>query len=331
MKTFFNKLHYNKTSLLSLLLWPFSIIYGLIMFCRNYLYDKNIFKTAKLNAYVVSVGNLTTGGTGKTPITAEIASYFIKKGKKVAVISRGYGGKLNIKNTNIISSSEKLYYTAEMAGDEPYWIAKNAPGAVVITGKNRVKSGELAIKEFGAEVLILDDGFQHRKMGRDLDIALVDSKKGFGNGFMLPAGPLREPKSNINRADKVIIVNKFPYNVPPEYENAIICELTPEVPADITNAVAFSGIAQPDLFFAALKKNNIKLTSKHIFPDHYIYTKKDLDMLLIRAKTDGAEALITTEKDMVKIEPLLSEPDTTIPVYAVKLRVNLDLKRLLEL
>jgi len=329
MKTFFAKLHYSKISPLSLLLWPFSCIYGLIVFHRNYLYDKNILKTAKLPAYVVSIGNLTTGGTGKTPITGEIANYYLKKGKKVGIISRGYGGKLNIKNTNIISDGEKIYYNAEMAGDEPYWTAKNSPGTIVITGKNRVTSGKLAIERFGVEVLLLDDGFQHRKLGRDLDIVLVDSKKKGGNGFLLPAGPLREPEKNIKRAHKVILVNKYPYNEVPEHKNAYICRLTPEIPEGITTAAAFSGIAQPDMFFKALESNNIRLISKKVFPDHHQYTKKDVQNLLNQAEADGVEAIITTEKDMVKIEPLLAETAAPIPVFALKLKVELDTEGLL--
>lgn len=309
MKPFFAKLHYSKITFVTLLLLPFSFFYRMAVSFRNYLYDKNIIKPVKLDAFVISVGNLTTGGTGKTPVTSEIANYYTKKNKKVAVISRGYGGKLANSNTNIISDGENIFFNAEMAGDEPYWIATNSPRVIVITGKNRINSGKLAIDEFNAEILILDDGFQHRKLHRNLDIVLVDPDKGYGNGFMLPAGPLREPKININRAHRVITVNK-----------SLL------IPEGLNNVIAFTGIAQPDSFFKFLKDQGVKLISKKVFPDHHLYTKKDLETLIVEADTTGAEALVTTEKDMVKINNLNSK----IPVYALKLKVDVDIEKLLN-
>lgn len=334
LKTLFNKIHYCQNPVAGLLLWPLSLFYGAVVGIRNFLYDKIFLKSEKLPSFVVSIGNLTTGGTGKTPITAAAAEYFVSKGKKVAVISRGYGGKLSIKNTNIVSDGEKIFYNAEEAGDEPYWIAKNSPGTIVITGKNRVASGKLAIEKFGAEVLILDDGFQHRKIQRNLDIVLIDAAKKFGNTMLLPAGPLREHLKNIKRADKIVIVNKQPLveiqELRDKFKTAMVCELSTEKPENITNAAAFTGIAQPDTFFNSLKKDGITLASTKIFPDHHLYTKKDVEILMAEAISAGAQALLTTEKDMVKIEPFVDELDTQIPVCAVKLKVNLDIEKLLS-
>ena len=154
------------------------------------MYDKRLIRPKKDDAFVISVGNFTTGGVGKTPVVAEIARYFVDKGERVAIVSRGYGGKLNNKNVNVISDGINLYHKADMAGDEPYWLAVNLDGCAVITCKNRVKSAEFAIKELGVTTIILDDGFQYRKLKRDLNVLLVDSEKMFGNEKLLPQCPL---------------------------------------------------------------------------------------------------------------------------------------------
>ena len=154
------------------------------------------------------MGNLTTGGTGKTPITAEIANYFSAKGYYPAILSRGYGGSLQNKEVNIVSDGFKVNYTANEAGDEPVWLAKHCPKTVVLTCASRVKAAEFAKNKLHCNVLILDDGFQHQKLGRDLNIMVVDSEKQFSNSFVLPLGALREPISEIKRADKIIVVNK---------------------------------------------------------------------------------------------------------------------------
>ena len=210
IKTQITKLHYTKEpkGLLFNLLKFCSIFYGIGSGFKNYLYDKNILKPEKVNAFVISIGNFTTGGVGKTPVVAEIAKYFVDKGERVAIVSRGYGGKLNNKKVNVISDGINLYYKADMAGDEPYWLAVNLNMCAVLTCSNRVKAAEYAIKELGVTKIILDDGFQHRKMARDLNVVLVDSEKMFGNENLLPAGPLREGMDGFNRVDKLIIVSK---------------------------------------------------------------------------------------------------------------------------
>lgn len=355
MKNLFRKIHYSeplcgKEKFAALFILPLSLVasffYAFVVAIRNFLYDKRLLKSAKLPAYVISIGNLTTGGTGKTPITAEIANRLTGAGRRVAVISRGYGGKLDINVTNIISDGQTVFHTAEQAGDEPFWIAKNAPGTVVITGKNRVASGRIAIEKYNCDVLLVDDGFQHRKLKRDLDIVLIDGARAFGNGFLLPAGPLREPISNIKRANKVIIVNKtgtindcmpclqeelkMKYNI----ETCVcgfvadkIYDVSTGKPAkEISSAVAFAGIAQPESFFDLLDAWGIKLAGKKVFPDHYLYTGEDMEVLIEIAQSAGANSIITTEKDAVKIQPLISNGKAQAPqvsVYALKLKVDL--------
>jgi tetraacyldisaccharide 4'-kinase len=352
MKDLFRKIHYSEPlccieKIAASFVMPLSVVasfaYRFVTDIRNFLYDTRLIKSEKLPAYVISIGNLTTGGTGKTPVTAEIANQLTAAGKRVAVVSRGYGGKLDIKNTNIISDGKEVFHTAEMAGDEPYWIATNAPGTVVITGKNRVRSGKLAIEKFNCDVLLVDDGFQHRKLQRDLDIVLIDGERVFGNGLLLPVGPLREPANNIKRADEVIIVNK---NVTASYKTLClqnewkskygiepyICEFIPDkiyniqtgqIAEEIKLAVAFTGIGQPGSFFSFLDAKGIKLAAKKTFPDHYLYTDNDLKEIIKTARELGASGLITTEKDAVKIKPYIEQIDAQIPVYALKLKVDL--------
>lgn len=357
MKNLFRKIHYSeplcgKEKLAALVILPLSVVaslfYGIAVAVRNFLYDKGLLKSAKLPAYVISIGNLTTGGTGKTPITAEMANRLTETGRRVAVISRGYGGKLDINATNIISDGQTVFHTAEQAGDEPFWIAKNAPGTVVITGKNRVASGRLAIEKYNCDVLLVDDGFQHRKLQRDLDIVLVDGTRVFGNGFLLPAGPLREPVSNIKRADKVIIVNKtgtindcipcIQEELKRKYGiESCVCGFvadkiydisTGEQAKKISSAVAFAGIAQPESFFNLIETQGAKLAEKKVFPDHYLYKREDVEALIEIAHSAGVNSIITTEKDAVKILPFVSNGNahtSQVSVYALKLKVDLGL------
>jgi len=358
MKNYFHKIHYSEEikpqdRLFLGILLPCSFFYGIIVNIRQLLYKFKILKSARLNAYVISIGNLTTGGTGKTPITCEIANYINEHlQKKVAIISRGYGGKLSNKNTNIISDGENIFYDAVQTGDEPFWMAENCKNTAIITGKNRVKSGQYAINNFKSEVLLLDDGFQHLKLKRDLDIILIDCIKVSGNGFLLPAGPLREPENRIKRADKIVIVNKKPFDTTSEKQceiiaqkiqekygkEGVVCKLKPDKIYNLktnelfspSRAVAFAGIGQPEFFFNSLKHQNIKLLDEVVFADHYLYTKLDIENIIEKAREKGADSIITTEKDAVKLTPFLDEINTEIKICALKLSVELDLEELLE-
>ena len=188
MKVFLTKFHYkNNLSIFTKVLYlPLYIVlaiptlfYWSITKLRNYLYKKNKLKVYKPHTYTISVGNLTTGGTGKTPITAEIANYFAKKGDYPAILSRGYGGNIQNKNVNIVSDGQKIYYTAQDAGDEPVWLANHCPKVAVLTCASRVKAAKFAKNELHCTKLILDDGFQHQKLSRDLNILVIDSEKQF--------------------------------------------------------------------------------------------------------------------------------------------------------
>lgn len=357
MKTYIQKIHYNESMKpkdypVLCALRVCSIFYSLIINIRYLFYKFNILKSTKLDAYIISIGNLTTGGTGKTPITCEIANYINKYlNTTSAIISRGYGGKLSNKTINIISNGKNILFNAEKAGDEPFWMAVNTKDTPILTGKNRIKSGQYAIDNFKSNILLLDDGFQHLKLKRDMDIVLIDCMKVFGNGFLLPAGPLREPENQIKRADKIIIVNKKPFDKESEaqcekiyqkiYQNyskkSVFCKIKPDkiynlktnIPVISQKSLAFAGIGQPEFFFNYLKNAGIELVSEIVFEDHYLYTKLDLENLIEKAQKMGADSIITTEKDAVKLMDFLSELNSEIKICALKLNVEMDLKELL--
>lgn len=321
-----------------------SAVYWAVAKTRNFLYKKRILKSYKSPLYTISVGNITTGGTGKTPITAEIANYLAKKGGFPAILSRGYGGKLNNKNVNVISDGLTINHTAIEAGDEPFWLSKHCKNTAVLTCSSRVKSAKFAKENLNCTALILDDGFQHLKLQRDLNILVVDSEKKFSNGCMLPLGALREPLSSIKRADKIVVVNKSfndkkakayarflrkKYSIP-----VFVCSMVPdeiyniktnEKLSDSAAVIAFSAIGQPEQFYKFLRGYDVVGTQD--FPDHHIYTKEDLDTLYKLKEKYVAQALITTEKDAVKLKEIA--PENT-DIYALKLKPVLDLKGLLE-
>ena len=334
LKTKITEIHYNKNTkgILFSLLKFCSIFYGFGSGFKNLLYDRHILKPKKVNACVISVGNITTGGVGKTPVVAEIAKYLIENGKTPAIVSRGYGGGLSNKNINVISDGENIFYDAQQAGDEPYWLAKNTK-AIVITTKNRFKGAEYAVKNFGATHIILDDGFQHRKLYRDLDIVLMDSEKGFGNENLLPAGPLREGTEAFKRIDKFVVVSKNTDHKRAEKLAKImgkklnlqtfVCKTEPDfiynikmgekLPQD-AEITAMCAIGQPEQFFAFLKNYNLK--TKIALDDHHQYVEDDIK------KISGN--IVVTEKDAVKLQAF--DYDN---IFALKLKTVIDVKELL--
>ena len=337
IKTTITKLHYDKNAkgLLFNLLKFCSLFYGVGSGIKNYLYDNNIIKPKKVNAFVISVGNFTTGGVGKTPVVAEIAKYLINKGEKPAIISRGYGGKLNNKSVHVISDGINLYYKADDAGDEPYWLAVNIDGCAVLTCSNRYNAAKYAVENLGCTKIILDDGFQHRKLHRDLDIVLVDSEKMFGNENLLPAGPLREGIEGFKRLDKLVIVSKnidharaeklakimekkqgiavFVCKTEPDYVYNIISGEHLEKGSEIT---AISAIGQPEQFYKFLEKDFI-IKEKITFDDHHQYSLSDIENI------EGY--IVTTEKDAVKLA-LLNKTN----IFALKLKTGLLTEELLK-
>jgi tetraacyldisaccharide 4'-kinase len=275
----------------------------------------------RLPALVVSVGNLTVGGTGKTPMTAHLAREFQKQGKKVAILSRGYGGLR--KELTRLSDGETIHYRPPAAGEEAYWLAKALPGVIVYTCPSRYEAGMAAWRDHRPDLFLLDDGFQHFQMHRDLDIVLLDAEAPFGNGRLLPAGPLREPISALHLAD-VLVLTRFQ----PERHQGRLKEFQAAYPDKVllTAAIspagvrrypggdqapletlrgrplfAFAGIARPRGFQETLANLGADLKGFRSFRDHHAFTDADLRMLVEEAKTCGAEALVTTSKDWARL------------------------------
>jgi len=336
LKTQITQLHYDRNAKGNLvkLLECCSYIYGIGSGLKNWMYVKKLLKPKKVDAYVISVGNMTTGGVGKTPVVLEIARYLVKKGENVAIISRGYGGKLSNKNVNVISDGQNIFHTAAMAGDEPFMLAQKAKGVCVLTCRDRYKAAKFAVNNFGTTKIILDDGFQHRKFHRDLDIVLMDSKMGLGNEKLLPAGPLREGAEALDRIDKLVVVSKNTDHTKAEKFAKImqkrlsiethLCYTEPDYIYNIKTGekleegeavTAICAIGQPQQFFDFLQGFYVK--DKIALDDHHQYSPIDL--------VDIKGNIVTTEKDAVKL--LRFGKDN---IYALKLRTTIDIERLLN-
>ncbi len=302
---------------------------------KNFLYEKNILKEKKVGAYVICVGNLTTGGVGKTPIVAKLANELSEQ-KPVAIISRGYGAKISNKIPTIIKDFKEIKFKdGTLCADEPFQLAKKVKdNVIVITCSDRKKSAELAIVKFGIQTIIMDDGFSNRKIKKDKQIIVIDSKMRFGNNHLLPKGPLREPINEIKRADEIILVDKGDENINDAIlwakqfkKPAKVCKMQPKriynlkTKADVifnkpinTNknsdfkpkALAFCAIGQPKQFFDFAKKY-YEIVETVEFDDHHKYDKNDIKRLELLADENGVNIFIATQKDETKLLPLISD------------------------
>ncbi len=328
------------------LLGPLSYLYEVGVRARLGLYRAGALSSRTLPCAVVSVGNITAGGSGKTPLTMYIARYLKKKGVAVAVVSRGYGGSL--KGPAVVSTGEEggILLGAAEAGDEPLLMARRLQGVPVVIGADRFAAGELAIKEFSSEVIILDDGFQHIRLSRDLNILLVDGSVPLVGAALLPAGPLREPVSACRRADMVLVKGVSLHNRDKEMLRAIavmstgfvyktkgVRELCGGKSIDMaalkgTPLLAVAGIARPESFFNTLRGLGLNIAGTISYSDHYPYKAEDLRVIRDKMKTCCSEVLITTEKDGVKLSPLLQGGG--VEGYALSIDVELKEKSLLR-
>ena len=279
-------------------------------------------KRARLSAPVISVGNIVSGGTGKTPITILLCRLLAGKGLHAAVLSRGYGRKS--RGSALVPRSGELPELAENFGDEPVLMAGRLPAVPVWVGKDRRASGEAALETGGVDIFVLDDGFQHLLLDRDLDLVLLDCRNPFGNGFLLPRGPLREPVSSLHRADAVILTHADDAQRASDLQASLersfggkpvfacrhsLTGLATAVGGDVAppervrglKAVAFAGIAGPEGFFRSLEEAGIRVCSSLSFPDHYRYTESDVLRIVESASGSGAEIIITTAKDFVRL------------------------------
>lgn len=302
-----------------------SVLYRLLVGIRLSLYRKRVFRSRKLPCTVISVGNITLGGTGKTPTVIGVARLLQEKGKRVAVLSRGYGRK-NENDVLVVSDGMIVKDDTIEYGDEPVLLASRLPGVAVVVGADRYRAGLTALERFNPDVLLLDDGFQHVRLERDLNILLLAADEPFGNGRVLPAGPLREPLHAIARADVVVLTRAEPgqdlstaRSVIGRYADAqvVTANHVPTGAREIVSGcdkqlssmrgmpiLAFAGIARPDTFFSLLLGLGADVRKQLPFPDHYPYRESDIDDIRRTAAEYKAEMIITTEKDAVRLRRL---------------------------
>ncbi|MGA7827882.1 MAG: tetraacyldisaccharide 4'-kinase, partial [Geobacteraceae bacterium] len=204
------------------LLIPFALVYGVIVRMRAFLYVRGILSSFRLDVPVISVGNLSVGGTGKTPMSILVARLLIARGKRVVVLSRGYGGAGGAA-VRLVSDGFRILLPASEAGDEPVLLAHSVPGLIVLTGSDRYRAGLEALKRFNPDIVLLDDGYQHLRLQRDLNILLLNAAKPFGNGWTLPAGLLREPCSALRRADLIVYTRADRITEYPDVADIPVC------------------------------------------------------------------------------------------------------------
>jgi tetraacyldisaccharide 4'-kinase len=315
--------------ILRLLLLPLSLVYYCIVSVRNFLFTIKVFKSVSFNTPVISIGNITTGGTGKTPFVIFLTNYFISKGKSVGVISRGYKRKSN--DLAIAYDGKTITSDVHSTGDELLMIIYRFLGSdkfFAIAYHDRVKAINEMINKFSPDIIILDDAFQNRKVVKTIDIVIQDKEnKTFLNNFLLPGGNLRETSRSLKRADIILYNYKFKKPDSTE-ENVIEYELTGifdesgkkvEIQID-KKAILFSGIANNTSFHNIVSKQNIDIFNKFEFFDHYDYTYEDIERFIALYK--GNLVFITTEKDFIKIREF-KEFISNYPVYYLRIDVIL--------
>ncbi|MBS1795233.1 MAG: tetraacyldisaccharide 4'-kinase [Acidobacteria bacterium] len=333
---------------------PLSWIYGSIINLRNALYERGRLASLSLGAPAISVGNITVGGTGKTPMVAFVAETLAETGARVCVLTRGYGRE-NPRERVLVSDGEKILTDYRKAGDEPFELARRLLGkALVVADADRAAAGRWAREKFGVTAFVLDDAFQHRRARRELDIVLVDATNPFGNRKTLPFGILREPLENLRRAGLIVVtradlvdeekianlkteISKYNPDRPvltARNELAALTEITefarsgkppaadrrpPAADRDQASA-AFCALGNPDNFFEQLKREGFALKTTIKFPDHHRYARTDIAKIEAEARRTGAQILLTTAKDAVKLADFPFE----LPCRVVESRLVFD-------
>ena len=358
LEVIFGERRGKKAALLRGVLFGLSKIFLIIVKGRRWLYEARIIRDHPLGVQVITVGNLTVGGTGKTPVVEKFARVLTDQGRKVAILSRGYRSKpppltQRWKNKllfqeevippRVVSDGKSLLLNSEDAGDEPYMLASNLKDVVVLTDKDRVKSGRYAIEQFGCDTLLLDDGFQYWKLaGRRRDIVLVDAQKPFGNEHLLPRGTLREPPEHIRRADTIFITKSdgetagLRARIRKHNPSAGIIECVhwPLFFEDVFNpeqreqigwlkgkkVATLSGIAQPESFEQSLLQQGAELVYTKRFADHHRFNQQEILNTINRAKKRRADVILTTQKDAVRF-PKIDRRD--LPIFYMRVEIKI--------
>ncbi len=346
-----------KEAVVRALLYACSKLFQVLVKTRRFLYNVRILRDSTLGVQVIAVGNLTVGGTGKTPVVEKFARELRDQGRNVAILSRGYRSKpvplhqwflkkLFLRDDTtpprVVSDGKSLLLDSEMAGDEPYMLASNLRDVVVLVDKDRVKSGRYAIEKFGCDTLLLDDGFQYWKLrGRRQDIVLIDRQQPFGNERLLPRGTLREPPSHLARASTIFITKsdgntaELRTRIAQVNPNAGIIECIhhPLYLEDVftgqrlgleylkaRKVASLSGIAQPESFEESLVQLGTELVYSKRFADHHRFTQQEVLNVINRSKKRQAEAIVTTQKDAVRF-PKIDRRD--LPIFFMRVEIKI--------
>ena len=320
---------------------PLGVLYGVITRARKAAYRNGIFTVFRLPAPVVSIGNITTGGTGKTPLVEWVCRVLAKEGNTVCVLTRGYG-RANPETQVVVSDGSRVLVDERQAGDEPYLLAGKLIGvAAVIANADRVAAGHWAIRNLGANAFVLDDGFQHLRIARDVDIVTIDATNPWGDGALLPHGRLREEIDGLSRAHGIVITRSDEvegidylrksiqkHTSAPVFTSRMVTAALQTIhgePADqntLTSAsvAAFCGIGNPTSFFTHVRRAGARVVLTRAYADHHLYQQHEIDRLMERAKAAGATALVTTAKDAVKLSALRFE----LPCYKLEIEIAVD-------
>lgn len=328
-----------------------SLLYTVGVNRRYESYQKHPARRHKLPVPVISIGNITVGGTGKTPMTCHLARYLQRHGYHVALLNRGYRSEME-ETGAVVSDGQQLLLPPHMGGDEACLMARNLPGVPVLVGRNRSDMGKRAVMEFKPQVILLDDGFQHWQLHRDLDIVLIDATNPFGNGYLLPRGILREPLTQLKRADAIVLtkadqcsreeLDEIREDLRQYNKKAPLVEAVhsvswcisyddwidttkqnttaPGLPADKT-VTAVSGLGNPESFEYTVQSYGYILDDTIRYDDHHQYTADDIDQMRTVAKENNT-VLITTEKDAIKM-PKDAVQALDVPLYVLGMDIEI--------
>ena len=347
----------GRANVLKFVLGLFAVAYERAVQARLALYRKRVFRAQEIGCPVISIGNLTVGGTGKTPVAEMLARELQKRGRRVAILSRGYKSvprpfiqrlknrvfkHLDLFPPRIVSDGARVLLDSRRAGDEPHMLAKNLPGVCVLVDKDRVKSGLHALRHFDSDVLLLDDGLQYQRLRHRLDVVLVDRQSPFGNERLLPRGTLREPPVNLRRASYIIVTKSGP-----EPDTALLsrlrklnptaaiieCDHAPRHWQDLRTGEKFpldhlkgrhvgamSGIARPESFEEGVRRLGANVEITKSFADHHRFTKKEILRFLEWCDRRSLDALVTTEKDAVRF-PEIDNPQ--VPMLFLRVEIEI--------
>jgi tetraacyldisaccharide 4'-kinase len=347
----------RRADILRWILHGLAAIYRVLVQIRLALYRNRYFRPRSLGCLVISVGNLTVGGTGKTPVVEMLARALQAGGRRVAILSRGYKSvprplllrlwdgifkKKAVFGPRLVSDGNSLLLDSRTAGDEPFMLANNLRGVVVLVDPDRISSGQYAIESFGADTLLLDDGFQYVRMRHGIEIVLIDRQALFGNEYLLPRGTLREPPANLRRATHIFLTKCMDRNNGDSIARIRKYNRTADIvecahrPRHLRNLVtgeikslqflrdleigSICGIAIPESFENALNDLGAKISVSKFYTDHHRYSIREIENFIRRCGRRGLAAIITTEKDAVRIPRIL---DPEVPIYYLRVEIEI--------